>query len=520
MNLIKFSQVTNHLSPIICNRARIIRILLLILAFLLSGCKSDQWKLNNYDLLNWKYGDLRLLDPTDAAEPDQDLIAIYTRIIDQSFQVRIDFLDLETESEHDIYMPIDTNLGGLTQIKINTNDPIPVEISWDYMIKIPTSGNVVILNDHLSPVYGMSLLIVRDTAQDSIVISFNKSVLPISLSKTKLQVVITPINQNDVADKSDPVSIDAPSPARAKVLFTFWNTFSSTTPAQSLRSWAGAHAGPMSSRYGLKYLLDAATQTKSTVFLLDLLTPDTLSALDYLNALPQIRKLADQGILALPDVGYIAKPIVPGDIFNIVFVHDAYNLDLNEVWNIGNNMGGLYVYHNIEFFISFSVNDYAHVDKYYSMCSLSPNYININGQSSILSLQCKRLFLSMALAQPTIPLVLGGDFSNSILGDPIVSLEVLRYIKSHPWIQILSINDLATSIGLQSASPPPYYENQLYLGENTQHPYSITRLNPSLVETKVYESLLQSPKNKITDLAWQVFFSLVQPASPDLSSLR
>ena len=316
------------------------RLLLMILAILLSGCLSVQEKLSSNDLLNWRYGDLRLLDPIDAVKPDQDLIALYSRINDQSFQIRIDFLDLYTGFGKDVYIAIDTNPGGLTQIKVDDNENIPVDISWDYLIKIPTSGNVAILDEYLSPVYGMALLIVPDTIQDRIVISFNKTILPISIGKTKLQVIITPSDQNLVADKSDPFSIDTPSPARAKVFFTFWNTFSASTPAQTLRSWEGAHAGPMSSRHGLKYLLDAAYQTKSTVLLLDLLKSDTLSALDYLNALPQIRKLADQGILDLPYIENSESFGMDDDILNPYignyFVDD---LDIYKIWNIGSNVG-------------------------------------------------------------------------------------------------------------------------------------------------------------------------------------
>ena len=67
----------------------------------------------------------------------------------------------------------------------------------------------------------------------------------------------------NVIDQTDPTNIDAPSPSRAKVIFGFWNTFSSSSPAETLRSWAGAHSGPLSGRHGLKYLLETASQSKS-----------------------------------------------------------------------------------------------------------------------------------------------------------------------------------------------------------------------------------------------------------------
>jgi len=510
------------------------RISLFILAILLLGCQSVQGKLNNRELLNWNYGDLRLLDPIDAIEPDQDLIALYSRINDQSFQIRIDFLDLDNKSGKDIYIAIDTNPGGLAQIKVNKNDSVPVEISWDFLIKIPVSGRVIVMDDHLLPVYGMALLIVRDTIQDRIIISFNKNSIPISLGKTKLQIIIISSNQYIVADKSEYFSIDAPSPARARVLFAFWNTFSAMTPAQTLRSWAGAHAGPMSSRHGLKYLLDVAAQTKSTVLLFDLLTPDTVSALDYLNVLPLIRKLANQRILALPDVEIMKLSDVPSDNMCQYLINDSVNyLDISKIWNIGGNIGNssinrrsdfyllLSYYENIRFRYGFiSVNGYAQYNEYSNNCSLQFYRSNAPDNTLGLSLDCKKLLLSSALMAPTTPLVFGGDFSISMLGDPSVSSEVFTYINEHPWIQKLSIYDLQTTSDLQFTCPTPCSLGQSATGEISQQSNLTHKVELSSVQSNIYAALLQSPNNLIADLSWQVYFSLTQPAAADLLTLR
>jgi len=510
------------------------RTLFFFIAILLIGCQSVQWKLDKNGLFDWKYADLRLLDPIDAIEPDHDLIALYSRINGQSFQIRIDFLDQHSSSTIDIYLALDTNPGGLTQIAVEKNDTVPVEIAWDYLIKIPSSGNVVTLDDQLLPVYGLALLVVRDITQDRIVVSFNKNILPISLGRTKLQVIITPSNQNVVADKSDPFPIDNPSPSRAKVIFAFWNTFSANTPAQSLRSWAGAHAGPMSSRHGLKYLLDASARAKSTVILFDLLTPDIVSGLDYLNVLPQLRKLVDQGILVLPSVGKITQSDMNGDFISTYFDNIATNnLDINKIWNIRSNIGTKSLSRKSDFFvlmnnyifdiyknIFISEYDYAQFFKKSNACPLPSYRSNIHVNTPGLSLECKKFLLYSAMTAPTTPLILGGDFSNSVLGDPSVSAEVFSYINEHPWIQELSIYDLMTATDFVTSSPPPYSIDQSTTGEHSQQPNSIQKSVPYSVQAKIYESLLQSPKNQITDLAWQVYNSLTQPASSDLLSLR
>ena len=149
-----------------------------------------------------------------------------------------------------------------------------------------------------------------------------------------MQVIITAPGQDVIADISELFHLDSPSPSRAKVLFAFWNTFSSVTPAQTLRSWAGAHTGPMSSRHGLRYLIDSAAKSKSTVFLLDLLRPDTLSALDYLKVLPRIRNLATQGILALPEPN-LSELSAENEVGAISF-YSA--LDDYKIWKISSNL--------------------------------------------------------------------------------------------------------------------------------------------------------------------------------------
>jgi hypothetical protein len=168
----------------------------------------------------------------------------------------------------------------------------------------------------------------------------------------------------------------------------------------------------------------------------------------------------------------------------------------------------------------FGVNDYAQFNEYIEKCALLSYVKTSNTLSSNFSVECKSLLVSYALAQLSTPLLLGGDFSNSILGDPAVSFEVFTYINSHPWIQILSIDDLTTNKELQTSRPLPYYEGQPTLGANPQQPTNINQAIPSSIQVMVYEALLQSPNNLITDLAWQVFSSLTQPATPILLALR
>ena len=236
--------------------------ILLFLTVYLIGCKPIQYDLNNSVFGIWKYSDVRLLDPVDTPDPERDLIALYTRVNGKFFQIRIDFLDLDSTVARDIYIPIDINPGGSDQIKTRNNGWLNVDIDCDYLIIYPGSGNVEVVNSNYFPIDDIELLISLNSIQDNIVLSFDKKTFPTITTLTKLQVLITQPNQDLVVDQTSPTFIDASSPSRTKVLFAFWNTFASSTPAETLRSWAGAHSGPMSSRHGLKYVIDAAAKAK------------------------------------------------------------------------------------------------------------------------------------------------------------------------------------------------------------------------------------------------------------------
>jgi hypothetical protein len=116
--------------------------------------------------------------------------------------------------------------------------------------------------------------------------------------------------------------------------------------------------------------------------------------------------------------------------------------------------------------------------------------------------------LSYAIAAPTTPLILGGDFSKSILGDPAQSALVFTYIHTHPWIQILSIND---------------FVNYEISGTNDSNLLQVSLTNntyPKTQQYNVYAALNQSPKNQLTDLARTVFNDLTQLDSSKLTLLR
>ena len=54
-----------------------------------------------------------------------------------------------------------------------------------------------------------------------------------------------------IVDVTEPAFLMGSPPPPVEVAFVFWNCVEGTTPGNALRSWAGAHTGPISGRHGL-----------------------------------------------------------------------------------------------------------------------------------------------------------------------------------------------------------------------------------------------------------------------------
>jgi hypothetical protein len=462
----------------------------LILLFIsLSGCQSIKYGQEKTGLLDWKYADLRLLDPADSVRPDQDLIAVYDRLEISSFKLRLDFLDLNEYLGKDIYIPIDTNLGGSRQLVSAGSGNLATDFMWDYLIKITDSGAAELLDQNYTVQARSELFIIYDSFQDRIVIDIINNELPIYPGRTKLQVIVTEPESSIITDKSQAFVVDGPSPARAQVMLAFWNTFSSITPAQTLRSWAGAHSGPMSTRHGLEYLLNAASRTKSPVYLFNFSTPENYSALTYLGVERKLQNLSRSGIL------------------NIVGIEESWDKNLKVLYlrdDNNNNFGDI---------------DYANKKEINQSCNLTPG----NSSSAYvhgLSTECVKTLITYAVEYSSSPLVLGGDFSVSSFGVPDDSNEIFGYFATHPWIQILSLPQLKAEGYLISDTPLTFdlFQTERLIGSASTQVALAGGNNSSQVT--IFDALQQSPNNQITKLAWQVYTSLTQNDSQQIQDLR
>ncbi|MEW5827981.1 MAG: hypothetical protein AB1846_03755, partial [Chloroflexota bacterium] len=230
----------------------------------------------------WQPSHLRALDPADSPNPATDLTAVYLRQSGSDLQIRLDLLDLHSESRYEILLYL-----------------------WDegpfadapLVIAIPSDGVAEVL-DSGACTAGIIPRVARDFGLDTVTVSLRRADVG---PAPRLDVAAATPGSAAPDDQLRGLALDAPAPETAlPVIFAFYDTFQSETPAQTLRSWDGAHTGPRGERHGLRYLLDAAEANHIPLLLLDLRTPRNLSALDAAGILPGIQHQSDNSQIGYP----------------------------------------------------------------------------------------------------------------------------------------------------------------------------------------------------------------------------
>jgi len=385
----------------------------------------------------WKYSELRALDPSDIANPNQDIIAVYSRDHNEEIQIRVDFLDQQPGDPPYLMIVFEDGSGSSYQLPFGIQAKAP----WNYLLVIPPDGQAVLLNGKSELVSASNVIISRDPVLDAIFIHLNKTSLLGWSLKMKIELFSINFASKEMEyDLAGPLRLDSFPPSPGKLSLVFWNPFQSETPAQALRSWDGAHTGPFSLRHGLKSLMDAIDMTGIPIILLDLDKPENLSALDYLGVAQRIQSLKDRGDLIL---------VQPDDSELL----DVFPLIVNKVEDAN------------------------------PILDQQP------------SLTMRRMLLENAI-QADKMLLLGGDFSKSPMGNSDIAIQILTYIKNHPWIK--PMRDPASFVEWKSPQVGGY--------------------DPFIAEIK--SKVLLSPKNHIRLIEDQLLSSWTSEATPKLEELR
>jgi hypothetical protein len=465
----------------------------------------------------WQASQVRLLDPADAADPNLDLIAVYTRASADQQQIRLDFLDLPADTNYDLYLAIDSAMGGDTNLPVAAH----TEIAWDTLLVIPAHGEIQALDDKLQPRPGAAVLILRDPVDDDVQISFNNQVLnqtPANPLGYRLQAFITPAGSRQVADQAGPLSSTVALPAKAPYLLVFWDSLPAFSPVQALRRWDGAHTGPQGGRHGLYNLLRTARAIRTPLVLLDLKSPDSLAALDFVGGIGLVRSMTQLGLLELPQVspGYAGVlPVGLPDWAQSLAIQESRQAGLARGLPasllrfdpLGPPQGA------VSEALSLvpgpaSVNPLtaSHVQRSgdrrllpipaYSQPSVASNQASLDGPS----LEVRKALLNAALSpDPGDLVILGGDLPASTWGNPQNARATFKYLRDHPWMQALTAGDLLSL---------PALEKPLDFITNTAQ-----------TDQAVPAELQNTPPNDVGQAAWQAFRALYDPVFPNPSQL-
>ena len=438
------------------------------------------------DHRGWTYADLRLLDPVDdTSTPSTDILAVYTRTSGSDFEIRIDLLDIPLAPNYNLLLYLDPSPWG--------TDPA----DWQVEISIPLAGPAkVFTNNPNLDAHKIVPRVVRDPWLDTVVVRLNSYFLPRDFKVHVFTIRYLPDRINTPDDMAVNISPGGfPPTQRAPLALVFWDVFPAATPAQALRRWDGAHTGPRGERHGLKHILDNAGRYGVPVVLLDLKTPASLAALDYLGITPQIQSLASRGLLILPDVAFGE----PAEV-SLNFSRRAaagFGLPASQfVYNASSRFQSAYL---AQFF---PLDDISHLS-----LSGRTRLIPIPAADAIqatpdgLSLDVRRALVAAAFTSDLSDLVvLGGDLPHSTWGNENMAGPTFAWIAAHPWIQPLTGDDLMT------------------FGIGTTQPSSFATPIDAWVLLADFEP---ESNNTLTDLAWQTYLTLDGPSDDGtLRSLR
>ncbi|MBN2387463.1 MAG: hypothetical protein JXB85_10615 [Anaerolineales bacterium] len=432
----------------------------------------------------WTAADLRYLDPAgDTPTPATDILAVYTRTTETDFELRVDLLDISFESDYHFFIyliPSPSN-----------GDPADRQIE----ISLPLHGPAhVFTRDPEIDASRIIPRVSRDPWLDTVVVRLNRHLLPESFTLNILTLRILPDQINAPDDIATHIAPDGDAISnRAPLLLAFWDAFPAATPAQALRRWDGAHTGPTGERHGLRYLLEAAGDHRIPLVLLDLKTPPSLAALDYVGGLGLVTALERRGLLLLPDVA----PASPTAAWRAISRQAGNDFSLPD---------SLFIYapgpnpHPAPLARFASLPDAVHLGRSgWTRLIPLPTGDGLEATEDGPTLEVRQALMAAALSHdPADLVVLGGSLPATTWGDSDMADPTMAWIGAHPWIQPLDAGDLLT------------------------FPTVATRLSERAVMPDPFLAELQAaPSNPLTDIAWQTYFVLSTPtADPALQALR
>ena len=433
----------------------------------------------------WMESDLRWLGNLDAPAPATDILAVYTRTTSLTVDMRVDLLDINPGDQVGFRLRLWDN-------NVFTTAPFEVFLDADGSLHAGT-----VIKQGAPQIWPR---VIKDYDLDTITVSINRFLLG---DHYQFDVSTLLPGSEAPVDKTSLIRSDGLPPIqRAPYLVAFTDTFPVETPAQALKRWDGAHSGPLDNRNGLKYVLQAASQYNIPIALLDLKTPPSLAALNYMGDLGLVQYLSQRGLLILPDVvwsrpeelalAFSRRAGVGFGLPGSSFIYDPSN-------EIHSGYAAKFVgwpsdRSRLEFLDGGTRVIPSHSFLPF-LCGCEPEATE-DGPS----LGTRRALVNVMLSDdPANLIILGGSLSNTPWSQPDRIDSTFQWLDGHPWLRRLGANDLLTFPASKGD----------FVGSGQPLPYS-----------HLVDELRSAPANAAGNLAWEMFLELNQPADPSLLWLR
>jgi hypothetical protein len=398
----------------------------------------------------WRYSDVRIIDPIDSKSTGTEIVAVLSKHDNEMLKIRVDFLDLFLEQSDDLLVYIDNKPGGNTTANQNS-------FRWDYLIQYTNTGLLRFVTDEYVEIDSMKLRIYKDLIGKYIELTLGLGNHLVNLNSAQLMIGIQSPESSLLIDQTKPFILDGSSPPPIDISFVFWNVMDSSTSATILRSWAGAHTGPQSSRHGLTYLLSAVETWNIPVNICGIYDRDVNFALNYLQVWPMINGMIQDSLLNPIDRcskdGYLEQQV---------------NLMMSN---------------------------------------------QLLSDSSILASE----IITNHFIKRDSQVILGGDFSKSFLGSPDTLTLIFSYITSHPWIRVTSSFGNSHLISTVCDTQSIIEGEESYIPYTTTGipiPSGVTVFE---IQTLISSEIVKLPQNRISTLARQVYKSIIES---DLENIR
>lgn len=478
---------------------------------------------------------------TIGLSPGQDIVAVYVRSAGNELELRLDLLDLDLSPEADLYLALDTEPGGTQDLPLEAR----AALELDTLIILPAYGELQILDTDGQPLPGAALRLLRDPEQDTLTLRLG---MPKTESPQRLaiEVLATAPGSSTLLDQAGPYTTAAPPPRPLMSMLAFWDVYPAETPATALRRWRGAHTGPHGISHGLGYLLGLAKQHGTPVALIDLQRPAVLSALDYSGGLELVQELNQADLLILPDqptltAGQVGTAQLERSkiVRGLLYPPDQWSKSGQAETTFGIDLSLVPCAALVEPETTGSCLQIGSVADSIPVTDIQIQGISFQGPATGVqipiidtpglldrdgpSLALRQLLVQAATVSQSpnavALLVLGGSLPQSEWGAPVLAHPTLRYIRSHPWIQLVDaaeLNRVVSTLDGARLHPPtntitatsPFIGARPDLAGESQLPLQ------TVEATMLQQAVTSAPANALGDFARQTYLDLaLRPAA-------